>query len=100
MRGRVLLATALACLPGTAHAQDTSTEIPEGPTDAPRFIAKPAAAQRVEVPPPSPQHPFMTRNPWSNIHNDAYMSDTYETPGPLGAGMTRRSTFRRASARR
>jgi hypothetical protein len=31
-----------------------------------------------------PQHPFMAANPGSNMHCDAYMSDTYEASGPLG----------------
>lgn len=33
---------------------------------------------------PVPQHPFMASNAGSNMHNDAYMSDTYEAAGPLG----------------
>jgi hypothetical protein len=31
-----------------------------------------------------PQHPFMASNAGSNMHDDAYMSDTYEAPGPIG----------------
>ena len=31
-----------------------------------------------------PQHTFMAPNPGNNMHADAYMSDTYETGGPLG----------------
>ena len=30
-----------------------------------------------------PQHPFMAANPGSNIHDDAYMTDTYRGSGPL-----------------
>ncbi|MCP4630420.1 MAG: hypothetical protein GY850_43960, partial [bacterium] len=33
---------------------------------------------------PVPQHPFLAPNDKSNMHNDAYMSDTYEVSGPLG----------------
>ncbi|NQT72797.1 MAG: hypothetical protein HQ553_08495 [Chloroflexi bacterium] len=33
---------------------------------------------------PVPQHPFLAPNEKSNMHNDAYMTDTYETSGPLG----------------
>ena len=33
---------------------------------------------------PIPQHPFMASNAGSNMHNDAYMSDTYAANGPLG----------------
>ncbi|MBM4462040.1 MAG: hypothetical protein FJ012_01730 [Chloroflexi bacterium] len=31
-----------------------------------------------------PQHPYLAPNGKSNMHNDAYMSDTYEISGPLG----------------
>ena len=30
------------------------------------------------------QHPFLAANPWSNIHNDGAMSDSYTSAGPLG----------------
>ena len=33
---------------------------------------------------PIPQHPFMASNAGSNMHDDAYMSDTAEAPGPVG----------------
>jgi len=33
---------------------------------------------------PIPPHPFMAANAGNNMHNDAYMSDTYEASGPLG----------------
>ena len=31
-----------------------------------------------------PQHPFLAPNGRSNMHNDAYMTDTYEIDGPSG----------------
>jgi hypothetical protein len=31
-----------------------------------------------------PQHPFMAPNNYSNVHCDAYQTDTYTCPGPLG----------------
>ena len=34
--------------------------------------------------PAPPQHPFLAPDPGNNIHNDAYMTDTYPGPGPLG----------------
>jgi hypothetical protein len=40
---------------------------------------------------PIPQHPFMAANAGNNMHNDAYMSDTYEAGGPLGANPQVRS---------
>lgn len=33
---------------------------------------------------PVPQHPFLAPNGRSNMHNDAYMTDTYEIDGPSG----------------
>ena len=35
----------------------------------------------------------MAQNPWSNIHDDAYMTDTYQGPGPLGRSPSRLSTL-------
>ena len=82
----------LVAAPGPALAQQP---IPEGAgaDSFQRFHGAPATQNPVDAPPLAPQHPFMTRNPWSNLHNDAYMTDAYEIPGPLGRGMTRRSTF-------
>jgi len=37
---------------------------------------------------PVPQHPFMARNPGSNMHCDAYLSDTYPGGGPAGRALT------------
>ncbi len=34
-----------------------------------------------------PQHPFLAANPGSNMHCDAYMSDTYERAGPQGVNL-------------
>lgn len=42
---------------------------------------------------PVPQHPFMAPNGTSNIHNDAYQTDAYTVPGPLGRNVRVRSAF-------
>jgi hypothetical protein len=42
-----------------------------------------------------PQNPFMAPNGRSNIHDDAYMTDTYRVPGPLGEGPETSSLFLR-----
>lgn len=34
-----------------------------------------------------PRHPFMAANGRSNVHNDAYQTDTYRQSGPLGGPM-------------
>jgi hypothetical protein len=41
-----------------------------------------------------PQNPFMAPNGKSNMHNDAYMTDTYEVAGPVGIGVEVVSTYR------
>jgi len=41
-----------------------------------------------------PQHPFMAPNGKNNMHDDAYMTDTYEAAGPLGNGTEVISTYR------
>jgi hypothetical protein len=68
--------------------------IPEGPEagSVPAFIGAPAKAKSVQAP-SVPVHPFMAPNGRSNIHADAYQSDTYTWGGPLGRNMQRTSTF-------
>jgi len=41
-----------------------------------------------------PQNPFMAPNGKSNMHNDAYMTDTYEVAGPVGNNTEVVSTYR------
>jgi hypothetical protein len=45
-----------------------------------------------------PQNPFMAPNGRNNIHDDAYMTDTYRYPGPLGDGPETSSLFARECA--
>jgi hypothetical protein len=87
------LAAALALLgalvaPGARAAQP----IPEGPNSLPAFTGAAATPAPVYAPDP-PRQPHMAPNGRSNIHDDAYMTDTYQGPGPLGRGVTRTSTF-------
>jgi hypothetical protein len=77
-----------------ANALVPAVPIPEGPEagSVPSFIgatAKPKAVQAPSV----PTHPFMAPNGRSNIHVDAYQTDTYTGSGPLGRNMQRASTF-------
>ena len=85
------MATACCLLAGSAQA---ATPIPEGPDaeEAPAFIGTPATQQPVFAPQP-PRHPFMAPNERSNLHNDAFQTDTYVLPGPLGRELQRVSTF-------
>ena len=48
--------------------------------------------------PVPPQNPFMAPNGRNNIHNDAYMTDTYRVSGPLGDGQEISSLFFRECA--
>lgn len=58
----------------------------------PEFIGGPANPKFIAAQ-PIPQNPFMAPNGDSNIHMDAYMSDTYSTGGPLGLSPLVKSSF-------
>ncbi len=87
----LLLLLVFLCLGGTAVA---ATPIPEGPDadDAPAFIGTPATQKPVFAPQP-PRHPFTAPNEKSNLHVDAFQTDTNVVPGPLGRDLQRVSTF-------
>jgi hypothetical protein len=57
-----------------------------------------AVPQPIRGVPEPPRHPFMAPNGRSNIHNDAYMTDTYRIAGPLGDGAETSSLFARECA--
>ena len=50
---------------------------------APGFIGSPAVAAPIASF-PVPQNPFMAPNGRNNMHDDAYATDSYTGPGPLG----------------
>ena len=84
------------CLPTTVVAQSIpAVPIPQDPREADTvedFVGKPARPKPLttfDVPP----HPFMAPNGDSNIHHDAYQTDTYARMGPLGNDMSVTSTF-------
>jgi hypothetical protein len=86
-------AAALVCA-APASALVPAQPIPEGPEagSVPSFFGAPAKPKAVQAP-AVPQHPFMAANGRSNIHDDAYQTDTYTGSGPLGRNMQRASTF-------
>ena len=92
----VAAALAVAAFGGVAGAQGVSpVPIPQQGTSAPEFVGRRAAARALRsfhV----PRHPYMAANGRSNIHDDAYMTDAYKAPGPLGRRMRVRSTFHSA----
>ena len=75
-----LLSTAVVPIPGG----------PGGTTAAP-FAGKPAEPHPVTAPDP-PRHPHMAPNGRSNLHEDAYQTDTHQGPGVLGKGTTTMSS--------
>jgi hypothetical protein len=87
---------AFVVIPAGAGAQVAGLPvlpIPSDPLgDAPRFEGEAATPNPIGGVPEPPRHPFMAPNGRSNIHNDAYMTDTYRVSGPLGDG-TETSTF-------
>src|ERR671916_229343 len=93
-RAAIAVVTLAASLAAAAVPSASAQQpIPEGSHNEPEFIGAPADPQPVQAPPLAPQHPFLAPNGRSNIHDDAYMTDAYETPGPLGRGTTRRDVF-------
>ncbi|MFL5846024.1 MAG: hypothetical protein ACJ762_15155 [Solirubrobacteraceae bacterium] len=52
-------------------------------TSLEHYQGAPATAHAIKATRP-PQNPQMTKNPWSNIHNDTWMTDAYAYAGPLG----------------
>jgi len=73
------------------------TPIPEGFLASPGATATPFVGQAGKGARVSaarvPRHPFMARNARSNLHNDAFMTDTYKRKGPSGVSMERLSMF-------
>ncbi|HET7194185.1 MAG TPA: hypothetical protein VFI99_04275 [Nocardioides sp.] len=63
--------------------------IPSLPSDAlvPRFAGGPAIPRPMEHP-RVPQHPFLSPNGTSSMHNDAYSTDAYDVSGPLGRNLS------------
>ena len=100
--GRGLCAIAVLCgltllpAPGAAMAEGVpATPIPQNPSDVeavPGFTGAPARPKRVFAP-AVPQHPFMAPNGLSNVHDDAYQTNTYTWSAPLGNNMQVSSTF-------
>jgi hypothetical protein len=90
--GAIALATLAAlAAPVVAHSQspgETPPPIPQDPlaSNVPSFVGSPATANPT-VGQSVPRHPFMAPNGRSNIHDDAYMTDTYAQGGPLGVDL-------------
>jgi hypothetical protein len=87
-----LVALVASMVPSVARAQSPGTSpepIPQDPqagTLQP-FLGTPASLDPT-VGQTVPRHPFMAPNGFSNIHDDAYQTDTYRWAGPLGPTIT------------
>ncbi|HYH58696.1 MAG TPA: hypothetical protein VD790_05705 [Thermoleophilaceae bacterium] len=69
-------------------APAAEAQIPQTPGvgGSPEFVGKPWSARPVFAA-PAPRHPFMAPNQRSNIHSDAFQTDTNSWSGPLGRRM-------------
>ncbi len=90
----VYLVVALALIAPMSPTTASAVPIPSDPLPpgTAAYVGAPATPHPVKAPRP-PQHPYLADNPGSNIHNDAYMSDAYAGPGPLGVRPTVSSTL-------
>ena len=59
------------------------TSLPPAPC-MPEFSGSAATPRPVADFRRPPQNPFLAKNPFSNIHNDTWMTDAYPGPGPTG----------------
>jgi hypothetical protein len=98
------LAAAVAALALAPAAGAQTTGLPPVPIPggliggAPEFQGGTAVPQPVKGVPKPPRHPFMAPNGRSNIHDDAYQTDTYRFAGPLGDGAEVSTLFTRECA--
>ena len=78
-------ALALACF---APAATAAPIVPAAPLPSlPDFSGKAFKATPIKGATRAPQNPFMAKNQKSNIHNDTWMTGTYNWPGPLGRNL-------------
>lgn len=90
---RRLLTAALLTLLVAVASPALALPIPTDPRDLLVESFTGAAVPARPLPSQSiPQHPFMAKNGGSNLHNDAYQSDTYNRRGPLGKNLKVSST--------
>lgn len=80
----LLFAAAIAAPAGAGASPITPTAIP---TTLPAHTGQAAVAHPV-TPTIAPQNPFLAPNPSNNIHNDTWMTDAYQRPGPIGRSLT------------
>src|SRR5688572_6442911 len=91
---RRLLVLALVCATAIPAASAAAVPIPDGDRTPglADYTGEPATPNPVAAPLP-PRHPHMAPNERSNLHVDAFQTDTNPTTGPLGRDMSVVSTF-------
>lgn len=82
---KILLLSAMLSALGACGSDDSGVSpiASEGDTALPAFTGQAATAQPLD-PAGAPQNPYLAQNPFSNYHNDTWMSDAYDIPAPLG----------------
>ncbi len=93
--GTVIAAVSLAtAAPAAAQLPGLPVlPIPSDPLADPNQFIGSGAKPRPLSAPDVPRHPFMAPNGDSNLHDDAYQTDTYKWSGPLGPRIEVSSTF-------
>ena len=79
----LLCGAALCCCAAPASAQIPIPQDPGELAQLQSFTGGPAVPRPVRAP-AVPRHPFMAANGRSNVHNNAYQTDSYTWSGPLG----------------
>jgi hypothetical protein len=95
LMGMAIVATSLvAAAPAAAQLPGPPVlPIPSDPlADPNEFIGSGASPKPLHAP-DVPRHPFMAPNGKSNLHDDAYQTDTYTWSGPLGPDIEVSSAF-------
>ena len=93
----ILIALAVAAVLVWLLSQATSASaapIPSvgPPPSLPAFKGSAVPARPTGQVTNAPQNPFMAQDPNGNIHNDTWMTDAYQRPGPLGNSLVATST--------
>jgi hypothetical protein len=81
------LSYAVAALALALPAAASATPITPGPASSDAAFIGAAASAHPTTPVAAPQNPNMAANPNGNLHNDTWMTDAYNRPGPLGRNL-------------
>lgn len=92
---RSLVVTILGLITALTIGSGTALAVPipsDGPSPSlPASSGKAFKATPVKGATRAPRNPFLAKDPWSNIHNDTWMTDSYHRRAPLGRNLTGRS---------